>query len=138
MNKKEKALPLPLPLSPSSLSLSLSFFLLFSLSSSLSLSNAGVLHTLSHTNAPAFTRHHRSQRQEGERNLHRTEMKVNIQEEKRKCAKLSLSLSFTHPHLPSLLHILSLSSFHVRIHRHRHYGTRLSEGEMSMSQHPYS
>ena len=48
-----------------SLSLLPSFVL--SLSSSLSLSNADVLHTLSHTNAPTFTCHHCIQRQEGEK-----------------------------------------------------------------------
>ena len=48
----------------------------------------------------------------------------------------TLSLSFPHPHLPpSLLHILSLSSFHVSIHQ-KHQGKHPSEGGTSMSQHP--
>ena len=126
MNKKEKALPLPLP---PFFSLSLSIYLSFVLSpsSSLSLSNADVLHTLSNTNAPAFARHHRIQRQKRERNIHGSEKNVNIQEEKKKCAKLSLSLISP----PSSS---SLSSFHVGIHCHKHLGICPSGGGILMSQ----
>ena len=129
VNKRVSA---PSP-SPSSLSLSLSFLLSIALSlpTSLSLSNADVLHTLSHTNVPAFTRYHRIQRQEGERNLHRPEKNVSIQEEKRKCAKLSLS------YFPALLFLPIFSKFSLFLFCiHAHLGKHPSEGGMSMSQHP--
>ena len=124
MNKKRKL----------SLSLSL-FLLLLSLSSSLSLSNADVLHTLSHKRS-AFTRHHRIQRQERVRSLPSPERNVNIQKEKRKCAKLSLSHFSTLIFLP-LLHILSLRfmlSYIKDIWTH----TLLKEGCQCPNIHPIS
>ena len=131
IKKRRLSLSLSLFLLLLSLSLSPSFFCSLS-PSSLSLSNADILHTLSHTNAPAFTRHHHIQRQERERNLHCPVKNVNIQEEKRKCAKLSLPL-ISPPSSSSLSssHSLILSSFHASIPAH--LGTRPSEGGMSMS-----
>ena len=99
---KKRALP-SLSLSLLLLSLSSSFFC--SLSPLLSLSPMLTFSTLSHTNTPAFTRHHRIQRHEGERNLQSPEKNVNIQEEKRKCAKLSLS------HFPALLFLILFFTF---------------------------
>ena len=61
------------------------------------------------------------------------EKNVNINEEERKCAKLSLFLSSS----LSSSYSLSSFSFHVGIPLHRrHLGKRPSEGGMSMSQHP--
>ena len=108
MNKKRKlSLSLSLPLLLS-LSLLLSFVL--SLSSSLSLSNADVLHTLSHTNAPAFTRHHRIQRQEGERNLQCSEKECShSRREEKMCQTLSLS------HFPTLLFLPLFFTFSLSL-----------------------
>ena len=93
------------------LSLSPSFFCSLFLSSSLYLSNADVLHILSHTNAPASTRHHRIQRQEGE--TYTVLKRMLTLKMRRENVPNSLSLPQLPPLHPPLLHILSLSSLHV-------------------------
>ena len=126
MNKKRR-LSLSLSLFLLLLSHSLSFFLLFSLAPLLSLFPMLMFSTLSHTNAPTFTRHHRIQRQEGERNLHCPEKNVNIQEEKRKCAKLSLSL-ISLPSSSSLSSSHSLSLLFMSAYMHIRANALLKEG----------